>query len=271
MVANIRSKIAFFAYILVISAVAASGLGSRFVFVGSLVKEASAQELPAGQVDTDGDGLTDVRETTVYHTDPLKADTDGDGYPDGLEVEMGYSPLNGGGKKMVDVDTDKDYLNDAWEVAIGTDLANPDSDGDKYLDGTEVAASFDPLNPLPIKSAKNIRVSIKDQRLWYYFDDKLLETFLVSTGKRATPTPVGEFRIEAKVPVKHYGGVGFDYPNTKWNLLFTRARGWGVFIHGAYWHHNFGKQMSHGCVNVSYANMGRLYSWAQDGTKVIVQ
>jgi hypothetical protein len=37
----------------------------------------------AGEVDSDGDGLSDFQETHKYLTDPAKADTDGDGIPDG--------------------------------------------------------------------------------------------------------------------------------------------------------------------------------------------
>ena len=73
------------------------------------------------------------------------------------------------------------------------------------------------------------------------------------------------------MPSKNYGGKGFDYsyPNTKWNLHFYTGT-LGFYIHGAYWHNNFGKRMSHGCVNVSYANMERLYNWADVGTKITI-
>ncbi|NLV06503.1 hypothetical protein GOC83_10230 [Haloarcula rubripromontorii] len=48
----------------------------------------SGQQVQAGPnaTDTDGDGLADSLERSVYHTNPAKADTDGDGYPDGMEV-----------------------------------------------------------------------------------------------------------------------------------------------------------------------------------------
>ena len=86
------------------------------------------------------------------------------------------------------------------------------------------------------------------------------------------PTPQGEFKILAKVPSKNYGGTGFgfSYPNTKWNLHFT-TRYWRYYIHGAYWHDNWGNVMSHGCVNVSYENMEPLYWWTQIGTKVVIE
>ena len=44
-------------------------------------------------LDTDGDGLTDYDETTIYKTSPYLADTDGDGIPDGEEVRLGQNPL----------------------------------------------------------------------------------------------------------------------------------------------------------------------------------
>ena len=42
-------------------------------------------------VDTDGDGLSDTAETSVFGTNPSRTDTDGDGYPDGMEVHCARS------------------------------------------------------------------------------------------------------------------------------------------------------------------------------------
>jgi lipoprotein-anchoring transpeptidase ErfK/SrfK len=80
------------------------------------------------------------------------------------------------------------------------------------------------------------------------------------------PTPTGTFQVQQKIPVKLYQGPGYYLPNTKWNLEFLP----GYYIHGAYWHNNFGHPMSHGCVNVSYQNMEALYDWAEFGTQVII-
>jgi hypothetical protein len=44
---------------------------------------ALAAPAPAGERDTDRDGLSDFHETHKYFTDPAKADSDGDGVPDG--------------------------------------------------------------------------------------------------------------------------------------------------------------------------------------------
>lgn len=196
-------------------------------------------------------------------------DTDNDGYVDAVEIENGFSPRHGDGARLVDVDSDGDGLNDAWELKLATDPQNPDSDGDGYRDGAEVTAGYDPRSPAPAKVGKRITVDLAAQRLTYFFGATALEEFPISGGLAHWPTPRGKFKILAKVPVKHYGGPGFDYPNTKWNLHFTTAK-YRYYIHGAYWHNDFGQPKSHGCVNVAYANMERLYAFAQIGTAVEV-
>ena len=231
----------------------------------------AAETEPAAAVDSDGDGLTDEQEMNIYFTDPALKDTDGDGYDDRTEIKNGYSPRHGGGLRLIDVDSDGDYLNDAWELTLGTGLMNPDSDGDLYLDGTEVAASYDPLDPAAKKKEKLIKVDLARQRLEYFFADRQFGAFPISGGISSMPTPKGEFSILDKQPSKNYGGRGFGfyYPDTKWNLHFATKR-WRYYIHGAYWHNDFGRPKSHGCVNVSYADMEPLYWWAQVGTKVVI-
>ncbi len=48
------------------------------------------------KADTDGDGLSDGDEVLKYGTNPLNADTDGDGFSDGVEVRNGYNPKGAG-------------------------------------------------------------------------------------------------------------------------------------------------------------------------------
>lgn len=218
-------------------------------------------------IDTDSDGLSDTQEINIYFTDPKNSDTDSDGFSDGEEIKNKYSPLFGEKKRLIQVDSDKDYLNDAWEIILGTGLMNPDSDDDKFLDGTEVAAGYDPLDPQPNKLPKIITVTLAEQKLEYKFGEKILGSFLISSGLKNMPTPKGNFTVLSKIPVKRYAGAGYNYPNTKWNLNFKPA----YYIHGAYWHNKFGQPMSHGCVNVAYEDMEALYWWAQVGTPVIIK
>ena len=119
---------------------------------------------------------------------------------------------------------------------------------------------------LPVSVTKRIDVDLSEQRLRYYYGDLEVGNILISSGLRRTPTPKGEFTIKAKIPVMRYRGPGYNLPNVKWNLLFYK----NYFIHGAYWHNNFGHPMSHGCVNVSYQDMEQLYTFAEVGTKVYI-
>lgn len=69
----------------------------------------------------------------------IAVDTDGDGLNDALEIAMGSDPE--------DTDTDDDGLLDGEEVALGTSLSDPDSDADGYTDRDEVHEGKDPLDP----------------------------------------------------------------------------------------------------------------------------
>ncbi len=44
-------------------------------------------------MDTDGDGLDDNDEITLYGTEPANRDSDGDFLPDGWEVQNSLDPL----------------------------------------------------------------------------------------------------------------------------------------------------------------------------------
>lgn len=218
-------------------------------------------------IDTDIDGLSDKDEMNTYFTDPNNSDTDGDGYKDGEEIKNKYSPREKN-KKLINIDSDKDGLNDLFELALGTNLLNPDTDEDGYKDGQEISKSYNPLSKDKQKITKSIKVTLKTQYLGYYFGDKLLTEFKISSGIKSLPTPKGQFKILEKIPTKLYKGSNYYYPNTKWNLRVTRS---GILIHGAYWHNNFGKPMSHGCINVSYENIEPLYNFTDIGTKVIIE
>lgn len=101
-----------------------------------------------GSNDCDLDGLTNDEET-LAGTDPNNPDTDGDGYNDGAEVTAGTSPLNPCDPDInasATADCDNDMLDNAGEILAGTDNTNPDTDGDGFVDGEEVANGSDPLD-----------------------------------------------------------------------------------------------------------------------------
>lgn len=117
---------------------------------------------------------------------------------------------------------------------------------------------------------KRIEVDLTSQKVYAYDGEHKVFEFTVSTGKWA-PTPVGEFRIWAKVRSQKMSGgekrLGTYYylPNVPYVMFFYNnaiAKMRGFSFHGTYWHDNFGHPMSHGCVNMRIADAKTLYEWA---------
>jgi lipoprotein-anchoring transpeptidase ErfK/SrfK len=54
----------------------------------------------------------------------------------------------------------------------------------------------------------------------------------------------------------------YDLPGVPWICYFTED---GISLHGTYWHNDFGKTRSHGCVNLSVAAARWFYLWTLPG------
>lgn len=124
-------------------------------------------------------------------------------------------------------------------------------------------------------STKYIVVERSKQKLFAYERGVLFMEESISTGRDLTPTPRGAFTVYKKTPSRYMQGPipgitdkYYDLPGVPWNLYFTDE---GAVIHGAYWHDNFGRPSSNGCVNLPVEKSKKLYLWADVGTKVIVR
>jgi len=218
-------------------------------------------------LDTDHDGLSDDLEN-FYYTDINNPDTDADGYSDGVEIQYDYSPHKGFATKMNEYDYDDDGLNDWLERWFGSDISKADTDGDGYSDFDEVMYGYSPIDSTgSTRFDRLIEVDRTNQRLYYFVDNVKLYNFPVSTGNPGTDTPAGQFIIEKKIESKRYIGPGYDLPGVLWNMQFKPE----YYIHGAYWHNNFGiRTQSHGCVNMNTDDAGILYKYVDIGIPIIV-
>lgn len=90
----------------------ASGSGEGGLASGSLLPESQA-------LDSDNDGLPDIEETNIYHTNPNNPDSDGDGYSDGEEARNGYNPSGAGGLTDPDNPESCAYLFTSIQAALG--------------------------------------------------------------------------------------------------------------------------------------------------------
>jgi lipoprotein-anchoring transpeptidase ErfK/SrfK len=111
------------------------------------------------------------------------------------------------------------------------------------------------------------QIDLSSQRLMAWEGGTPVYAVIVSTGKRSTPTVTGVFEIQSMHRTTRMRGADYDVPDVPWTMYFYR----GYAIHGAYWHHNFGTPVSHGCVNVAVDHAQWLFNWASLGTPVVVQ
>ncbi len=228
--------------------------------------------LANGLVDSDRDGVPDEDEIGIYKTDPNSADTDADGYSDWLELNQGYSPLNLAAVKLEDNDYDQDGLSDRMELNFHTDLSNPDSDGDGFLDGMEIKNGYDPLSMEYVKLDKRIEINTGAQELSYFLGGVRMDTFSVSTGKPSMPTPKGHFQVDGKADRAWSAQWGLWMPY--WLSLHNGYFGihelpeWpGGVKEGA---DHLGTPVSHGCVRLGVGPAEFLYQWAEIGTPVFI-
>lgn len=123
-------------------------------------------------------------------------------------------------------------------------------------------------------SNKRIFIDLANQRVYAYEGDKLVYSFLVSTGKWGR-TPTGEFRIWVKLRYTRMSGgnsaIGtyYNLPNVPFVMFFYNneiPKSMGYSLHGTYWHNNFGHVMSHGCVNMKTEEAEKIYYWADPPT-----
>ena len=131
---------------------------------------------------------------------------------------------------------------------------------------TPTASATPWVNPPPEVGPDErwILVDLSEQHLYALEGDRVVRSFVVSTGRWPTLTVTGTFRIWIKLRSTPMVGPGYNLPNVPYTMYFYEDYG----IHGAYWHDNFGVPMSHGCVNMRVDEARWLFDWASVGTVV---
>ena len=119
-----------------------------------------------------------------------------------------------------------------------------------------------------------IEVDLSEQKIGAWEGSQLYLESLVSTGLPWWPTPPGEFRLWAQArATKMEGGSGRYYyylPNVPYVMFFENGEvpGWrGFSLHGTYWHNDFGRVHSHGCVNLPTPIAEKLFYWTNPASE----
>jgi lipoprotein-anchoring transpeptidase ErfK/SrfK len=111
---------------------------------------------------------------------------------------------------------------------------------------------------LPERGEKWIDVDLSTQTLIAYEGEVEVFRTTVSTGAALTPTVQGRFRIFHKLLLQTMVGADYVQPNVPYVMYFYGA----YSIHGAYWHNDFGRARSHGCINLRVPDAKWLFEWA---------
>lgn len=114
-----------------------------------------------------------------------------------------------------------------------------------------------------------IDISVTNQTMVLWQGDRPTYATLVSTGRdglgdpdETWSTPLGTFRVQQKhVTTTMDSDVAdseFELRDVPWVMYFKG----GYALHGAYWHDDFGRPRSHGCVNLSPIDARLAFEWS---------
>ncbi len=130
------------------------------------------------------------------------------------------------------------------------------------------AEEIAPISPHLSLEEKRLEVRLKDQVLVAYEKEKPVFMTRIASGGRFIDgdysTPVGQYITNRKRPSRHMASgdlaapSSYDLPGIPWVCYLTKS---GISFHGTYWHNDFGKPRSHGCINLSPQAALWVYRW----------
>jgi lipoprotein-anchoring transpeptidase ErfK/SrfK len=204
-----------------------------------------------------------------------------------LPIAWGY----GGRKQVATYDIDAEAKQPKSAKSIDKHVAIPvtgkslDVAATKYLetaDGTYLKAAHVRVTepgPFPADLAPDERwidVDLSSQTLVAFVGQKPVFATLISSGKESKDkakdhrTPTGEWRIREKHVTTTMDGDGSaagDLPYSIEDVPYVMYYHRAYALHAAFWHGNYGVQMSHGCVNLSPLDAKWLYFFAGPETR----
>ena len=152
--------------------------------------------------------------------------------------------------------------------AAGKDVWHRIGDG-QWMRGNDLRVPT--LAPVPdglIEGERWIDVDTTTQTLVAYEGTRAVFATVVSTGRPGNATPKGTFRIWVKLRSTTMSNADdamdttdeaatYSIEDVPWVQFFSN----GVALHGAFWHRQFGRMHSHGCVNLAPLDALRLFEW----------
>jgi hypothetical protein len=131
----------------------------------------------------------------------------------------------------------------------------------QWLSGSGLARVIPPQNPGV--GGRWVSVDVKQQVLTAYDGNQLVFATLISSGTGKRITREGLFHVYLRLETGDMSALmgtpdGYNIYDVPWVMYFNS----GMALHGATWHDNFGKPMSHGCVNMAITDARWLFGWS---------
>ncbi|MGD9100238.1 MAG: LysM peptidoglycan-binding domain-containing protein [Anaerolineae bacterium] len=139
------------------------------------------------------------------------------------------------------------------------------------------AAPFDQAHGMPLSSNgdKRIEVNLSQQHLYAYEGERLVYSFVASSGVASSPTRSGEFRVQSKLPRAYGSAWGIWMPY--WLGIYWAGpvengiHALPVLSNGqTLWAGYLGRPVSYGCIVLGTFEAQLLYEWAEIGTPVSI-
>lgn len=145
-----------------------------------------------------------------------------------------------------------------------------------YVNGAHMRAirpeDLSPLSPHVPEKDKRLEVRLGEQVMVAYEGSKPVFMTRVASGGHFIDgdysTPQGRYMTNRKRPSRHMASEdlaapsAYDLPGVPWVSYLTMS---GISFHGTYWHNDFGKPRSHGCINLSPQAARWVYRWTSPG------
>ncbi len=121
------------------------------------------------------------------------------------------------------------------------------------------------LTPIsPGHPDKRLQINIGDQTLTCFEGSRDVFHTRIASGVYGMGTPLGEFHVLYQRHTRRMVGGGdndrYDLPGVPFPVYFTWR---GVAIHGTYWHNDYGRRHSHGCINVTSEAARWIFRWIE--------
>ena len=116
----------------------------------------------------------------------------------------------------------------------------------------------------PTLTERWVEVDLNEQMAIAYEGVRPVKVFVISSGVGDSPTVTGTYRIWVKIAMQDMRG-GNRATGTAYHVEEVKNVQYffeDYAFHGTYWHSNFGRPMSRGCINLTEDDAEWLFDWA---------